>query len=262
MWGITTNASLSVRLLIVGLTGAIGAVGINEGVRLVVKREAREAAGANGTRESQSAAAIVSSNNQSGGQAAGTITNVGPVFNAPVTLNQLPESKIAPTTSEKLPGFSWYNVISINPLPLPRKQYVFEFRDKEGAGAAFYLSASNAFVFEATDIHGSSYHLDIALGRNGIPVGQFIILFCEIGVGSNYSFFRAVVNGKEVQRRDLPFAVDLGSKQWSGKIGADINGKNNGAFDLMTFVAVNSLTLSDEEIERITNDAKAHRDIQ
>lgn len=163
-----------------------------------------------------------------------------------------------PTPSEKLPGFSWYNVINIIPEPRSRRQYIFDWVTSEGARAAFFLDPSGRFVFDIADIHGSSYQANIALGRDGIPVGKFILLICQIGVGSNYSFFHVIVNGKEVQHRDLSFPIDLGRENWDkGNIGSDLNGENNANFEMAEMVILAPLTMDDDDIKKLTESVRA-----
>jgi len=111
----------------------------------------------------------------------------------------------------------------------------------------FYLSASNRYAFSVTDINGEEYKLDIPLGANGLPFGRWAFIFCEVGTASSYSYLRAVLNGKEVARRDFDFPLDLGSRQWMPVLGGDANGQNGGAFMMMEMGAF-STTLSDKEL--------------
>src|ERR1700722_12980470 len=79
-----------------------------------------------------------------------------------------------------------------NPLrstaPTPRcgarPRYVFEFVTSDGAKASFYLSASSEFTFSVTDIRNEPYPLEVKIGNDGIPIDQFVALFCEVGVRS------------------------------------------------------------------------------
>jgi hypothetical protein len=72
-------------------------------------------------------------------------------------------------------------------------------------------------------------------------------LICEVGVASNYSYLRALVNGTEIARRDLDTTMDLGSRNWKPfPIGADDQGENPGALSWTGIGALNR-TLSDLE---------------
>jgi hypothetical protein len=162
-------------------------------------------------------------------------------------------SALAPATrdgrplDEKLPGFGSGMMVQTNDNIEVRRKYQFEYRTPDGAKAAFYLSASDRYVFSVTDIHGQPYTLDIPLGSNGIPFGKWAYIFCEVGVASSYAYLRALVNGKEVARRDLDFPLDLGSRRWLGTLGADSDGKNGGSFSFTEF-GVLSTTLNDNEL--------------
>jgi hypothetical protein len=157
--------------------------------------------------------------------------------------------------SEKLPGFSWYAAIRMEDVAALRRKYVFDFSAPEGSRVAFYLSASDRFTFSVTDIHGEPYPLEIPLGRDGIPLGQFVVLVCETGIASNYAFVRVVMNGRELRRRDLPFSVDLGSRQWKTNLGADANGQNSGAFEISEFGGL-ATSLTDDEIGKLTKNVR------
>lgn len=178
---------------------------------------------------------------QQGGQTAAAITNNGPVFNAPVTLQPPSTTKsgrlAASEVDGNLLGFSGYIVIRIDDITQIRRKYVFEFATSEGARAAFYLSASNRFTFSVTDIHRESYPVEIVLGPDGIPMNQWVVIFFEEGSTSNASFMRVLVNDKVVVSRDLDFPIDLGSRDWKATIGADAAGENGGAYALGELVA-------------------------
>jgi hypothetical protein len=92
-----------------------------------------------------------------------------------------------------------------------------------------YLSASGKFIFVVTDVRGETYPLEVKIGRDGIPIDRFIVLICEVGVETNSSAMRVLVNGIEVQQRRLPFSIDLGDRKWgSGSVvGADSSGQNH-----------------------------------
>jgi hypothetical protein len=128
---------------------------------------------------------------------------------------------------ERLLGITVHTVINIQDVAALRRKYVFDLGTPDRARAAFYLSASDRFTFTVTDIHGETYPLEIPLGRRGVPFGEFTHLLCEAGSASSYSFLRVLVNGKEVQRRSLPFPIDLGSRDWRTILGADADGRNS-----------------------------------
>jgi hypothetical protein len=248
VWGMTTDGSVVARLLIVGLTGAVGAVGINEGLRFLAKREAISLTEAN---ESGLPSPSVASTNQSGGQIAASISNSGPVFNAPVTIHTPSIQKIGPTPASSvdgnLLGFSALMTIRMDDLTKLSRKYVFEFATPEGSRAAFYLSASDRFTFSVTDLHHEMYPIEVVIGPDGIPLNQFVILWFEAASTSNASFLRVFVNDKIVAVRDLDFPIDLGSRNWmAGTIGADITGQSNGAF-AMTGITLFTQTIPAEK---------------
>jgi hypothetical protein len=146
---------------------------------------------------------------------------------------------------EKLPGFGAGMVVRINDLTENKKNYQYNFHTPEDARTAFYLAPSNHFVFTVTDVHGENYSLEIPLGNQGVPFETFVFIFCEVGTASNYSYLRALVNGREVARRDYNFPLDLGTRRWMPNIG--------GGVFMMSEISVYSVTLDDKELGDVSN---------
>jgi hypothetical protein len=84
-----------------------------------------------------------------------------------------PSMRYGRPLDEKLPGFGSGLMVQTNDNIEVRRKYQFEYRTPDGAKAAFYLSASNHYVFSVTDIRGQPHTLDIPLGSNGIPFGRW-----------------------------------------------------------------------------------------
>ena len=160
---------------------------------------------------------------------------------------------------EVLPGFAADFPFQVHDITELRRKYFFAFRTPEGAKTSLYLSSDNRFKFAVTNIYGDTETLDIPLGqRDGIPFEKFTVLFCEVGVASNYSYLRALVNGKEIARRDLDTTMDLGSRDWKPfPIGADEHGENPGALTWAGIGALNR-TLSDLEIAKLMESERRH----
>jgi hypothetical protein len=153
------------------------------------------------------------------------------------------------TPVQKSPGFAAYAVVRLYDTPENRRRYVFEFTSVEGAKSAFYLSASGQFTFTISDVHGEAYPLEVRVGRDGIPIDEFVVLFCEAGIQSRSTALRILVNGKEVARRIIPEALDLGTRDWKpGSLGAPIIGENGGGVFLLSELGIFSTTLTDAEI--------------
>lgn len=160
---------------------------------------------------------------------------------------------------EVLPGFASEFPFQIHDITELRRKYFFSFRTPEGAKTSLYLSSDNPFKFAVTNIYNETEILDIPLGqRDGIPFEKFTDLICEVGVASNYSYLRALVNGKEVARRDLDHTMDLGSRNWKPfPIGADEHGEKPGALTWAGIGVLNT-TLSDLQIARLVEIERRH----
>lgn len=117
--------------------------------------------------------------------------------------------------SQSMPGFSNYSVLRIYDTPEFKRKYLFQFQTSEGSKVAFFISASDNFTFAVTDTHGETYSIEIPIDSGKIPLDRPIILFSEVGLTENSTLLRVVVDGHEVVRRTLPFAIDLGSLKWN-----------------------------------------------
>ena len=155
---------------------------------------------------------------------------------------------------EKLPGFATGVSISTEDVTAIRRKYFFDYRTPEKSAVSLYLSADDHFIFSVKDIYGESHPLEVRLGADGVPFGKFIFLFCEVGVASNYSYLRMLVNGKQVGRIEIPVTLSLGSRRWIPTFGADAYGQNGGSFSMLSAFAF-STTLTDEEIKKVTESA-------
>jgi hypothetical protein len=155
--------------------------------------------------------------------------------------------------ARKLPGFAAYAVLRVYDVPEFRRKYVFDFGMQDSkARAAFYLSASDQFTFVITDVRGESYPLEVKLGQGGVPIDKFIMLLCEAGIDDDTTILRLSVNGKEIERRRLSFAVDLGDRKWGAgsALGANAIGQNNGVFMLAELGAWGE-TFSNEDTSKM-----------
>jgi len=150
--------------------------------------------------------------------------------------------------TEKLPGFAAHAVIKLSDISAVRRKYVFDVGTPEGSRSSFYLSASDLFTFAVMDIKGETYPLEVKVGHNGVPLGQFVYVLCEIGVGNDTSTMSVLVNGKEVAYRIIPRVIDLGSCDWkTGTLGANQEGKDFGAFALAEFFMFSITQTPDEQ---------------
>lgn len=156
---------------------------------------------------------------------------------------------------EKLPGLSFHAAIKILDVSAVRRKYFFQCKSPDGTEASFFMSASNRFAFSVTDIRKETYSLDVPIGSEGVPMGRYIYLICEAATSSNSSFMRILVDGKEIQRRDFKFPIDMGSRQWSMAVGGDSEGKNNAAFALAEVIIL-SMSITRKEMKVIYSDLK------
>jgi len=117
--------------------------------------------------------------------------------------------------NSSMSGFSNYSVIRVFDTPDFKRKYLFDYQTPEGAKVSFYISASDIFTLSATDIRGESYPLEIPMNSGKISLDSYVVLVCEIGLTEDSTILRVVVNRAEVQRRTLPFVINLGSQNWN-----------------------------------------------
>jgi hypothetical protein len=157
---------------------------------------------------------------------------------------------------DSIPGFTATTYVRLYDTPEDRRRYIFEARNKKGARAAFYLSASGLFTFSLTDIRGEMYQMEIPIGSEGIPIDRYIFLYCAAGVSRTASYLQVFVDGKEVKRRLYDFPIEFGGKDdltWERlTFGADNQGKNNAPFKV-AMLAFGRQTLTIKQIKSMNN---------
>jgi hypothetical protein len=160
-------------------------------------------------------------------------------------------------TNQKLPGFGSYSVIRLYDSPEARRRFVFEFVSDGEAKVAFYLSASSVFTFAVTDIRGEIYPLEIKVGNGGIPIDQFVALFCEIGIDRDATIIRVLINEREIARRELAFPLNLGKMDWKpGSLGVPVTGVNQGGIFLLSEIGISRTTMTPKEIQALVENVR------
>jgi hypothetical protein len=186
---------------------------------------------------------------------------VGGVVIVAVALWRTPPSPLA---NESLPGFSSTFGLKIKDAAKLNRQYLFEYQTPEGAKAAFYFSAAgDRFVFGVTDTRGDVQSVDLPVGPGGVPIVRFVVITCQVGLGTNQTSMRVLLDEREVQARTLPYRMDLGSRSWTrGTLGADNGGQNNAAFEALAFAAMGHTTLTDKDVKNLIGGLRKYlRDI-
>jgi len=155
------------------------------------------------------------------------------------------------TRRKSLPGFGVHLGIRVSDIREQRRQYIFDLGAPGGPGAAFYLSASRRFVFLIRDARGEPYSMDIPAGWLGFPLADPAYFGLEAGTDGITTIMRAVVNGRILLERTLPFPVDftgLGVDDLT--IGANRDATHHGGFGLY-LLAMYSCTMTDEDAKQI-----------
>lgn len=158
-------------------------------------------------------------------------------------------SPIHPAGKQKgLPGFTAFAFVRLDSIAAAKDRYVFDQATSDGAGATFYqLASSSLFIFALKDAHGDSYHVEVPVGdKGGIPVGRYVFLYCEAGIGKDSTIARVLIDGIEVRRRVFNFAMDLGKQDWK-QVGG-LGKTDNDATYKPANLGIGQETLSDLDI--------------
>ena len=149
----------------------------------------------------------------------------------------------------RLPGMAIHMWVRINHLPALRRKYLLDFGKKDRERLSVYVSSDNIFTVSFVDANGEPHPLQIPIGTDGFPLGDFFHLGCEAGISATTTVVRIVVNGKKMREVILPFRANIGALDVdNGVLGADLDGKDGASFDLAELmVFVNTLPAIDEQ---------------
>lgn len=152
--------------------------------------------------------------------------------------------------NERYPGLSIHMLVQFNELAERRRKYLLDIGNPTTSRLSIYSDASNVFSFSLIDAIGETYVIRVPQGQSGIPLNQYIYLAFELGIRPHSTILRVLVDGNEVASQDLPFKVNPGSFKFPGSVlGADLNGKNGGAFQFKELILrIQTLTSADIQI--------------
>ena len=160
-----------------------------------------------------------------------------------------------------LPGMSLHMQIRLNHLAGNRRKYLFDFGNINNERLSIYISPDSIFTLAFLDAKGEQHPVQIPLGGDGIPLGEFFYLGCEFGIDGQSTQLLVLVDGKERGFIRLPFRVDIESLDVpGGVVGADLNGNNGGSFDLKEVIAY-SKTLDGKEVQDIAQYFQGHSNV-
>ena len=134
---------------------------------------------------------------------------------------------------QSMPGFAIHFVARIGDTNRGRRRYLMDYTKPSAPGACIYLSSTERFVFTVTDSSGEPYSIETPTGPLGFPIAHVAYFGIEAGTNLRTTEMRALLNGKVVTQRTIPFAIDFGSMNLQGGIvGANRDGKDKASFQL------------------------------
>lgn len=159
-----------------------------------------------------------------------------------------------------LPGMSVHMIIRLKSLPVDRRKYIVDFGSSQTGRLSVYITSDSIVTLSFLDIKGEPHAIQLPLGGDGVPLAEFFYLGCEIGIDGQSTRLYVIVNGTDRGSLQLPFRVDVSSLNVpGGVVGADLDGKNGGSFDLKEFLVYPS-TLDDKGLNQTRNYFKRRND--
>ena len=157
-----------------------------------------------------------------------------------------PLTELTCDLSSSLPGLSWNAAIKLENTPAARRKYLFDMVTEAGARLSIYVSGQDIFTFMVIDSNGEPYAVHVPLGSTGIPLGEYIYLSCEVGIGSRETLLTVSRNAVEVGRLAKPFRIDTGpiTTKRGLVIGNDLFTRQSGAKFKMAGLKIYDQTLA------------------
>jgi hypothetical protein len=138
-------------------------------------------------------------------------------------------------------GISINMLIKLNSNNEVREKYIYDLGEKiDSKRVSIYLDESNYLNFRIISAHGEIKAIKLNLREQ---LDKTIFLNVEIGRKNNYSFTRIGLNGEWMIRDSVSFNtafIENDNFLKTAILGADINGKNGGFFNLGELVIYSS----------------------
>jgi hypothetical protein len=126
--------------------------------------------------------------------------------------------------ARQMPGATVQFAERIYYVPQDTDLILFQMENAEGAILSAYLSTAGLFTFSVKDVAKSTYDLEAKLYHTEVPVDEMAIITCEVAEDTNTTVLRIAVNDREIIRRTINDAVDLGNWTKSNLRSARIGG--------------------------------------
>jgi Shedu protein SduA, C-terminal len=156
--------------------------------------------------------------------------------------------------ADNLPGASFYAIVTLRRQEQRRRKYILDYGATIGQNRwSVVVDENNRLTFEVIDSHGDSH----SVSTRRFQFDKMIHLACEFGSSDAFALLQIRINGGIVAKLELPSPVsvpsdsgpyDSGSSEvrsdslrsgFRGTIGANMNGTNNGAFDMAGLAVYN-----------------------
>ena len=137
--------------------------------------------------------------------------------------------------SDSVSGVSWHAIVTIHPSEIAQRQYIFDAGDSLGKNRwSVFVDARRRLTLEIVDADGHPHSVSIAPGTQEFKYGFRHYICCEFGSSDESSFMQILVDNRLAERRDSssPLRIPAGMDFSRRIIGADLEGRNNGTFDM------------------------------
>jgi hypothetical protein len=136
---------------------------------------------------------------------------------------------------DSLSGVSWHAIVTIHPVEAARRQYIFDAGDSLSKNRwSVFVDARGRLTLEILDADGHLHSVSIVPGTQEFKYGFQHYICCEFGSSDESSFIQILVDNRLAERRESgsPLRIPAGMDFSRKIIGADLEGKNNGTFDM------------------------------
>jgi hypothetical protein len=151
--------------------------------------------------------------------------------------------------TESLNGASWHAILTLYAVKVPRRQYIFDAGDSLSRNRwSVYVDENGRLTFGILDRNGHGRTASIASDTRDFTLGFRHYICCEFGSSDSYAIMQILVDNRiaETQESASPLLVSSGLDFSRRVIGADLEGKNHGTFD-MAGLAIYKSTLTFDE---------------
>jgi hypothetical protein len=164
----------------------------------------------------------------------------------------LPYATAANSTDANYPGFSVHCLLRLNRPVKGRDNFLFDAgQGLDHARFLCYVDSQENLCLKGIDNDTSSLTIKVPPGLATFRFGLWSYLVCEFGSTNGFSFLHLVIDGREVASKQQPHELIIGPDRCDFVLGADLDRKNGGVFDMISTTIYSRTTTAANRAEII-----------